>query len=241
MQLLRYLVGAWSGRLLALVPFCSTRACGPVYLKRRRAEARFLIAPANAYLRLCRAGVEVLPEADWLRWEVEVHARANGADVRRRGRVLEIPALPGVPLDRVLRRGDDEQRRAALTAGFAALRRLHARDCTHADAAAHNSCWDPVTGRAHWFDFEMRHDPAFPVAWRRTEDARALALSASCFLPGGRAALVARALREGYPEMAEALPAHLRQQRLVSLQVVQAPWSPRRARALQAELATQRQ
>lgn len=77
-------------------------AAGAVFRKRRRPEARFLIPPANLYLRLCEAGVEVLEEAHWLDFEMR-HWGALPEENRRAEdlRVLAFVALQVVqaPLD----------------------------------------------------------------------------------------------------------------------------------------------
>ena len=72
---------------------------------------------------------------------------------------------------------EESVRKTAIERAVILLAEFHHLGFTHGDAMAENVLIDLETGAAHWFDFETIHDSSRPMAWRRADDVRALAVT----------------------------------------------------------------
>jgi hypothetical protein len=163
----------------------------PTIAKRRRWFSALLIGPGNVYLRLLGSGVRVLPGAEWRARERALHRALHGIELETDSRGwLILPRWPGVVLADYARSRHDPApaRLRGLIAASRALWNLHrieqpragggSERLSHGDATLRNALFDPETGEAHWFDFDMAHDPGLATAWRYGDDLRALLYSA---------------------------------------------------------------
>lgn len=189
-----------------------TNLGGPWLLaKRRRWWAWLAIPRGNRYLRRIGAGVEVLGERAWHDRERAVHRALNGlACPTKPGRWLWIPRWPGRALEEIAadRARPPADRRAALAAAAGALHRLHQirldglTPLSHGDATLRNVVYDPATGRAAWFDFDIAHRPGLPAVERHADDLRALVASAVAAAADLAVPDLCRAIQAAYPDPA---------------------------------------
>ena len=155
---------------------------GRVVHKRRSFYAPILVWLSGPLVKALDARVRVLPQREWAAREREMYERLYGAPVGVRGDgTLELSYLRGRTLAAVLedRSVSDATRLRGVELAAAALKGLHAKGSTHADAMADNVLVDLDAGVARWFDFETVHDSEQPLAWRCADDLRALL--ATCF------------------------------------------------------------
>jgi len=220
------------------------------YLKTRRWYAPGLIWGANTFLG---APFLTLPQHEWLRWEPRLYRLFYNLEVHTvAGRLLRIPALPGMPLACTLVSSSAglDDKIAALHAAAGALRDLHRlpvrfpdggeRPWSHGDATVENVLYDPTDGRARWFDFETVHPRHWPALERHADDLRALLCSAAARLPLGDLPWAAGAVAAAYgdAQVTRALSrrlAHLRAHPNL-LALGQAGLEPRELAALMAAL-----
>jgi hypothetical protein len=145
--------------------------------KRRDFYAPLLIWMSDPLLRILDAGVRVLPWKDWAERERVMYRELHGASIRidAKGALL-LPFLAGETLAALLENPTltKSARRMAIERAVAALAEFHRLGFTHADAMAENVLVDLEAGVAHWFDFETTHDANRSMAWRRSDDVRAL-------------------------------------------------------------------
>ena len=155
---------------------------GRVVRKHRSFYAPILVWLSSPLVKALDARVRVLPQRDWAAREREMYERLYGAPVIVRGSgTLELSYLSGRTLAALLEDHSvpDVARLRGVELAVTALRQLHARGITHADAMADNVMVDLEAGVARWFDFETVHDSDQPLAWRCADDLRALV--ATCF------------------------------------------------------------
>jgi hypothetical protein len=163
----------------------------PVVRKHRRFYAPFLIWMSRLLVSILDGGVRVLQQRDWEERERRIYGslRASSIAVYADG-VLVLPFLAGHTLAALLERPglEESSRKRAIEYATVALAEFHRLGFTHADAMAENVMVDLDAGVARWFDFETVHDANRSLAWRRSDDVRALL--ATCLLrtvPGKRA------------------------------------------------------
>ncbi len=179
--------------------------------KRRRWFVPVLIRPVNLYLRLLRARVRVLPEADWQSRERTLHRVLHGIELETGPRGwLILPRWPGVVLADYARSPMDPApaRLRGLGAASRALKDLHLVELlhpggacerlSHGDATLRNVLFDPGTGEARWFDFDTAHDPGLVPDWRHSDDLRALLYSAVEWFDDVPVAQLLRIVRDTY-------------------------------------------
>lgn len=164
---------------------------GALIYKRRAWGGQWLVRGAKCF---GPAPFIVLPESTWLAWEPQLYRLFYGLEVRRLGRMLVLPVLPGVVLAHYWRiePAPQEQLRA-FAAAVAALYDLHQHQVhlpdtamapySHADATCYNVLYDPEQGRAIWFDFETMHPSHLEAAVRHACDVQVCADSAAALLP----------------------------------------------------------
>ncbi|WP_165248611.1 hypothetical protein [Paludisphaera soli] len=175
----------------------------PWIAKRHRRFARPIIALANVYLNLSRAGVRVPGDRLWHAWEREANRHLHGVGCRSEaGGWLLMPRWPGLPLAEYAGdgRSTPEGRLRGLEAATLALREAHRVTLrlpeggeglfSHGDATLHNVAYDPSTGTARWYDFDTVHAPGLPAVARHADDLRALLASAFALLPDAPAPVV---------------------------------------------------
>jgi hypothetical protein len=206
--------GAWLGkfRLHAIEP---RQAPGRPALiaKRRRWFCPLLIGPGNWYLWLLRSGVRVLPRAEWQARERALYRVLHGIELETGPRGwLNLPRWPGVLLADFARGRFEPApaRLRGLVAAARALQDLHRLELpladgrrvrlSHGDATLRNVLFDPGTGEARWFDFDMEHDPGLAPAWRHGDDLRALVYSAVELFADVPVALLLCAIRDAYAD-----------------------------------------
>jgi hypothetical protein len=184
--------GPWLGKLrLHVIEPRQAPGRPPTIAKRRRWFGPLLIGPANLYLRLLDARVRILPGAEWHSRERTLHRVLHGIELETSPQGwLILPRWPGVVLAYYARSPLDPTpaRLGGLSAASRALRDLHRVELprangvcerlSHGDATLRNVLFDPGTGEARWFDFDMVHDPGLAPAWRHGDDLRALVYSA---------------------------------------------------------------
>jgi hypothetical protein len=126
----------------------------------------------RAYFFLCRALGRSLRAGRYAKTRIAIDP----------GGVLVLPCLPGRTLAASLEDPDlaESARKRAIELAVRGLAELHELGFTHGDAMAENVMVDLEAGAAHWFDFETLHDASRPLAWRRSDDVRALL--ATCLL-----------------------------------------------------------
>ena len=125
---------------------------------------------------------------------------------------LILPRLRGVVLAEHARSRTDPApgRLQALGAATRALQDLHRLELpradgrcerlSHGDATIRNVVFDPMTGEARWFDFDMAHDPRLAPAWRHGDDLRALVYSAVESFAEVPVALLLRTVQNAYAD-----------------------------------------
>jgi hypothetical protein len=151
----------------------------PVWLKRRRRFAWFVMRLANGFFRLARNPVEALARREaWRTWEVDCFRRLHGPD-RAAGCDADgtpwVELLPGECLSRHLAAGTISP--PMLAAAAAELRRVHAIECphyrshwSHGDPHTGNFLFEPATGRARLIDFDVRHHRSLSTDDRHADD-----------------------------------------------------------------------
>lgn len=143
-----------------------------VVRKERRLGASAVIAGGNVYFRLAGALFRMFPTVGaWVRHEQRMFRLLHERDVRRDGRAIVMPRLPGRDLLAIVRAEDP---RRALGLAGRALAALHARGLSHGDVNLGNVVVDGE--RAAVIDFDAAHDERFPIALRAADDVLGLAL-----------------------------------------------------------------
>lgn len=171
------------GWLLRSARYSTVQIVGQAEVRKRRALfAPFLIAISGPLLEILDTGVRVLPQRDWEEREREIQQRLRGTSIRiDADGTLVLPCLPGETLAAVLENPatNESARQTAIERAVVALAEFHRLGFTHGDAMAENVLIDlsKSDGGARWFDFETMHDPSRPIAWRRADDVRALAVT----------------------------------------------------------------
>lgn len=140
--------------------------------KTRRLGAGVAIACGNVYFRLAGALFRMFPTVGgWIHHEARMFEALHRQPVRRDGRTLVMPRLPGRDLYAVLA---DETSPHALAAAGRALAAIHARGISHGDVNLGNFIWD---GRhAALIDFDAAHDDEHPIDLRAADDVLGLTL-----------------------------------------------------------------
>lgn len=172
-----------------------------VFAKRNLVGAGLLRFGGNVLQRVEGTGAEFLGDDAWMSREAEL-ARALGracASVED-GTLLE-PRVPGVDLASVLRSSEREveRRTLAFELSMSALRALHERGFTHADATCENVLVDGE--RAHWIDFETKHRANTEATFAKADDVRTLLFS-SVWMAGGLAEELVRCGWDAYSDHA---------------------------------------
>jgi hypothetical protein len=172
------------GRLLRSGKYSKTRI---VYQhgERQVRKYRLFYAPLLVWLggplvRLLDTGVRVLPQRDWEERERLVYRSLYGTSIRVDvDGTLVLPCLAGDSLATLLENPELEEsvRKEVIERAVVALVEFHRLGFTHGDAMAENVLVDLEARAAHWFDFETIHDSSRPMAWRRADDVRALAVT----------------------------------------------------------------
>src|SRR5687767_11521030 len=146
--------------------------------KHRRFYAPLLIWMSGLLVRILDTGVRVLRQRDWEERERRIYKSLRGTSIGvQADGVLVLPLLPGHTLATWLEDPalEESVRKTAIERAVDALAEFHHLGFTHADAMAENVLIEE--GAAHWFDFETIHDSGRPMAWRRADDVRALAVT----------------------------------------------------------------
>ena len=171
------------GWLLRSARYSTVQIVGQAEVRKRRALfAPFLIAISGPLLEILDTGVRVLPQRDWEEREREIQQRLRGTSIRiDADGTLVLPCLPGETLAAVLENpatngvgAKDSNRTRGRRARRVPSPRIHARRRHGRERADRSVEGD---GGARWFDFETMHDPSRPIAWRRADDVRALAVT----------------------------------------------------------------
>jgi serine/threonine protein kinase len=156
--------------------------------KHRRFYAPLLVWAGEPLVRVLNTGSHVLPQPEWEKREGELYQRLYNTSIRVDPRgALVLPFLEGETLASLLENPSisDSVRETAIELAVKALTALHELGFTHGDAMAENVMIDLDSGAAHWFDFETIHDQDRSLAWRRSDDVRALlATSLARTVPG---------------------------------------------------------
>jgi tRNA A-37 threonylcarbamoyl transferase component Bud32 len=142
--------------------------------------APLLIWMSGPLVRILDTGVRVLPQRDWEERERRIYWSLRRASIRiDADGVLVLPRLAGETLATLLEDPalEESVRKTAIEQAVIALAEFHQLGFTHGDAMAENVLIDLGAGAAHWFDFETIHDSNRPIAWRRADDVRALAVT----------------------------------------------------------------
>jgi hypothetical protein len=154
---------------------------GEIQLRKYRCfYAPLLIWMSGPLLWILDTGVRVLPQRDWEERERLIYRSLRGASIRiGADGTLVLPCLAGETLAALLEDPalQESVRKTAIERAVIALAEFHRLGFTHGDAMAENVLIDLETGGAHWFDFETIHDSSRPMAWRRADDVRALAVT----------------------------------------------------------------
>lgn len=180
---------------------------GAIICKRRVWGGQWLIRGARLF---GPTSFVVLPESKWLAWEPHMYRLFYGLEVRRFGRMLVLPVLPGVVLDHYWQTTSDPQvQLQAFAAAVVALYNLHQHVVhlpdgvmalySHADATCYNVLYDPETNQANWFDFETMHPSHLGAVVRQAHDVQLFADSAAALLPVALFPPLAHALFTHYP------------------------------------------
>ena len=151
----------------------------PLWIKRRRAVARPIMACANRFFRAVGNPVRALDDcAAWQRWEVECFLALHGDRFRAFAdgpRAVAAEEMPGVNLSHHLDTGTLTPPMLAAAAGE--LRRAHARTCadfggpwSHGDPHAGNFIYEAAENRARLIDFEVQHERTLTADERHSDD-----------------------------------------------------------------------
>ena len=198
-------------------------ANGKILLKTRRRASHIAVSTGNLYLRMQRAGVEVLTTDEWLRWELAVWTAKNSSAMDEyhktiqpevnpciRSNGLMIPRSPGEPLSHIL--ADDTRpigsRLQCVGWALQSLEHVHALNAdwgndlvqpiSHGDATAENVIIDTPNRSACWIDFDTRHRPSLRAIERQADDLRALVFSTAFHLPQSQYQQLSVRLRDSY-------------------------------------------
>jgi hypothetical protein len=140
--------------------------------KERRVGAGVVIAAGNVWFRLAGARFHMFPRIEsWIGHEQHMFRVLHGREVRREGRALVMPRLPGSNLGELVRAGAG---RAPFVAAGRALAELHARGLSHGDVNLGNVLVDGA--RAAWIDFDAAHDERDALVLRAADDVLGFAL-----------------------------------------------------------------
>ncbi len=209
-------LGEWLGKLrLHAIEERQDPRRPPTIAKRRRWFSPLLIGPGNLYLRILGSGVRVLSGAEGRVRERVLYRTLHEIELEtgRRGWLM-LPRWPGVVLADHARSElvPPKARLQALDAASRALHDLHRVELpradrghdrlSHGDATLRNVMFDPDTGEARWFDFDMAHDPNLSAAWRHGDDLRALVYSAVESFADLPVALLLRTIQDAYEDPA---------------------------------------
>ena len=194
---------------------------GEMVRKTRRRNG-LAITLGNLYLRIQRAGVEVLPTHKWLQWESSVWAAMNNevkcSDDRLSDRIipciqsvgLMMPRLPGIPLGASLADQNMAIGIKLQCLGWALKSLADLHECaadwgdglvqliSHGDATAENVIIDPSRRRANWIDFDTRHWKHLPAIERHADDLRALIFSTASNLARSDYPTLSARIRDSY-------------------------------------------
>ena len=171
--------------------------------KHRLFYAPLLVWMAVALCKILDTGVRVLPQHDWEERERWIYRNLYGTSIRSEASgMLVLPCLPGATLAALL---DDQEieeslRKRAIRLAVDGLADFHRRGLTHADAMAGNVLVDLSAGVARWFDFETAHDHCRPMAWRRSDDVRALLVTCVVRTAPGKLAETVQLIRDVYAD-----------------------------------------
>jgi hypothetical protein len=188
------------GRLHRIRTVCVDGA--QVIMKSRRCGSGFVVPLGNLFLFLEGSDVEILPEREWLQWELAVDAATSGDCIFRsypvphnHFRGLLSRKCPGQPLREILVdvTWSLDQKLAAIRWALYALYQLHRQranwgngnlqSISHGDATADNVIVSIKSKSARWIDFDTRHRSHFSEIDRRADDLRALLFSSAACLP----------------------------------------------------------
>lgn len=148
--------------------------------KERRRGVLPVIAVGNAYFRSAGAPFRMFARVGpWIAHEQRMFRELHGLAVRRDGRAIVMPRLPGRDLLTIARAGDDLAE--PLFHLGRALGGLHRRGLSHGDLNLGNAIVDGSTARL--VDFDAAHVDAVPTAHRAADDVLGLALD--LFARGG--------------------------------------------------------
>jgi hypothetical protein len=180
--------------------------------KRRMRWAGGLLRLGNAYLRIQRMPVRILPLGEWLQWERQVaDVLGREARISPDGTGLETPFLTGETLAEILGGPwPPPDKLLALQLAARALRLLHLKSVrrseseswvlSHGDATCHNVVVNLSAASADWIDFDLRHAWECPAIERQADDLRALAFSSAACLPAALHANCVNQTLAGYGE-----------------------------------------
>ena len=191
------------GRLLRSARYSSVRIVQQDVRKHRAFYAPLLIWLSDPLVRILDAGVRVLPQKGWEERERLIYRSLYGTSIAiDADGMLTLPCLPGETLAALLEDPELEEsfRQEAMELAVVALAEFHDLGFTHADAMAENVLVDLEAGVAHWFDFETIHDATRPLAWRRSDDVRALLVTCLARTVPEKVAETLRHIVEVYPD-----------------------------------------
>ncbi len=141
--------------------------------KVRRRGAGAVIAAGNVWFGWAGAQFRMFPRIEaWVSHEQRMFQLLHGRSIRREGRALVMPRLPGEDLLAVAR-ADAGATEPFFHAGRA-LAVLHGAGLTHGDVNLGNVLVDGP--RAAWIDFDAAHDERLPLPVRAADDLVGLVL-----------------------------------------------------------------
>ena len=141
--------------------------------KERRIGAGAVIVCGNVYFRLAGALFRMFPTiGGWIGHETRMFRRIHGCEVRRDGRAIVMPRLPGRDLLTILR--EEPHAPSALVAAGRALAALHDAGLSHGDVNLGNFVVDGT--RAAAIDFDAAHDPRDALELRAADDVLGMVL-----------------------------------------------------------------
>ena len=163
--------------------------------KERRHGAGLVIAGGNVYFRLAGALFRMFPTMGaWVKHETRMFQRLHHVELRRDGRAIVMPRLPGRDVLTLLSENPDTT--LPLVAAGHALAALHDAGLSHGDCNLGNLLVDGEHARA--IDFDAAHDERLPLSRRAADDVLGLVLDL-LRLPGDFERRVAHLL-DGYAE-----------------------------------------
>jgi len=140
--------------------------------KERRLGAGLVIAAGNVYFRLAGALFRMFPSLSaWVAHETDMFHRLHGLSVRRDGRAIVMPRLPGRDLLAIVQ--DDPEATGPLEVAGRAVRALHQAGLSHGDLNLGNLIVDGGVARA--IDFDAAH-LGHPLLLRCADDLLGLVL-----------------------------------------------------------------